>query len=130
MTIMLGPARNAAQRYQAVKIETSSPADLVVMLYDGAIRFAREAEEAMKAKNRARAGERVGKCHAILEELLGTLDAEKAPELCDSLCALYAYCMRRLLVANTTQDPEPLAEVVELLLPLRGAWAEIAKSTR
>ena len=117
----------AAARYKNVQVATCSPAQLVVLLYDGALRFTREAMVAMEARDRARAGERIGKAHAVLEELAATLDASQAPELCDNLGGLYAFCMQRLLVANLEQRTAVLDEVVEVLQPLRDAFAQIAR---
>lgn len=120
--------RNVAKRYQTVRVETSSPVDLVVMLFDGIMRFTREAEEAIQKKDVARAGERIGRAHAILEELVGSLDPEKAPEVCETLTGVYGYCMRRLVQANLEQDGMILAEVRDVLVPVREAWAELAKN--
>jgi flagellar secretion chaperone FliS len=95
---------SAAARYRGVQVKTCSPLQLLVMLFDGAIRFIGEAESAMAAKDRARAGERIGKAHAIIAELAATLDRDQAPELCDNL----------------------LGEVVRALTPLREGFAGIA----
>lgn len=117
---------SVAAKYQKVQVATCSPAQLVVMLYDGILRFATEAITAMGKKDRARAGERIGRAHAILEELLATLDPTQSPELCENLSGLYAFCMHRLLSANIEQNPEILGEVIALVRPLREAFAEIA----
>ena len=121
-----GNVSAAAARYKGVQVTTCSPLQLLVMLYDGAIRFIGEADVAMDHGDRARAGERVGKAHAILEELAATLDAKQAPELCESLNALYVFSMRKLLEANLRQDRSALAEVVGLLTPLREAFSAVA----
>lgn len=118
--------QRAAARYQSVQVNTSSPARLVHMLLEGAIRFATDAIEAMEKKDRARAGERIGRCHAILEELAASLDREKAPELSDNLLGVYTFGMRRLLEANIAQNPSFVAEVRKTLEPLRDAWKELA----
>ncbi|AKU94729.1 Flagellar biosynthesis protein FliS [Labilithrix luteola] len=117
---------SVAAKYQKVQVATCSPAQLVVMLYDGIIRFATEAVNAMERKDRARAGDRIGRAHAILEELLATLDPSQSPELCENLSGLYAFCMHRLLTANLEQNREAIAEVIALVRPLREAFAEIA----
>lgn len=119
-------ASAAAARYRKVAVKTCSPQQLLVMLFDGAIRFIGEAEAAMGQKDRARAGERIGKAHAIVEELAATLDPQHAPELCENLLGVYAYSMGRLLEANLHQDPARLTEVAALLTPLRDAFATAA----
>lgn len=118
-------AQAAAARYQSVQAKTVSPAKLVHMLFEGALRFCNEAEHAMRAGDRGRAGERIGRCHAVVAELAASLDAEKAPDLCEQLSGIYAFCMRRLVEANLARDPALLAEVRTALTPLAEAWAEI-----
>lgn len=115
----------AAARYRGVQVATCSPLQLLVMLFDGAIRFIGEAEAALGTRDRARAGERIGKAHAILVELASTLDRSHAPELCDNLLGIYSFCMGHLLEANLHQDPKRLTEVVSALTPLREGFSAI-----
>lgn len=120
------PHRNvsaAAARYRGVQVATCTPRQLLVLLFDGAIRFIYDAEVAMGVRDRARAGERIGKAHAILAELASTLDRRHAPELSDNLLGIYSFGMGHLLEANLNQDPKLLAEVVASLTPLRDAFA-------
>lgn len=119
-------AAAAAARYKGVQVKTCSPVQLVVMLFDGAIRFIGEAEAAITAKDCARVGDRIAKAHAIVVELASTLDREHAPELCDNLLALYTFCMTHLVEANLHQDPKRLREVVAALTPLREGFAGIS----
>lgn len=119
----------AAAMYKSVQVQTCSPAELVLLLFDGAIRFAREASAAMESGDRARAGERIGRCHAVLEELAAGLDPSHAPELCENLSAVYGFCMRQLVRANLEQTPALLGEVVEALRPMRDGWAEVLGKT-
>lgn len=109
-------------RYGAVAVTTCSPGQLLVMLYDGLFRFLGEARVAMEKKDRARAGERIGRAHAILEQLLMALDPTHAPELCANLARLYPYCMERVIEANIRQDVAMLTEVMRVLEPIREAW--------
>jgi flagellar protein FliS len=122
------PSHAALARYGAVKVTTSSPGQLLVMLYDGLLRFLREAQAAMIAKERAKAGEKISRAHAILAELLGTLDASHNPQLCANLQALYVFCMNHLLRANIKQSPDMIGEIVVVLLPLRDAWVKAVGS--
>lgn len=115
----------AVARYRGVQVKTCSPLQLLVMLYDGALRFVSEADAAMAQGDRSRAGDRIGRAHAILEELAATLDPASSPELCENLLGLYAFGMRRLLEANLEQDATKLADVVTALTPLREAFASL-----
>jgi flagellar protein FliS len=127
------PTHAALARYGAVKVTTASPGQILVMLYDGLLRFLREAQTAMAAKDRGKAGERISRSHAILAYLLNTLDPTHAPALCANLQPLYVFCMQRLLSANLEQDVAKLADVVRVLAPLRDAWstavAEVAATS-
>jgi flagellar protein FliS len=127
-------AQSALARYGAVKVTTASPAHVLVMLYDGLIRFLRDAQTAMTAKQRGKAGERLSKANAILSHLLSSLDVEKAPVLCARLQAVYLFCMDTILKANLAQDPAKLDEAIRVLTPLRDAWvtaaAEVALSKK
>ncbi len=117
------PTQAALARYGAVKVTTASPGQILVMLYDGLLRFLRDAQSAMATNDRGHAGERIGRTLAILEYLLAGLNPAVAPELCENLQALYVFSMRHLVRANLEQSSEKVAEIVTLLTPLRDAWS-------
>src|SRR5580765_6988949 len=96
--------QKTAARYKATQVATCSPGDLLLLLMDGAIRFAAEADQALERGDRARAGDRIGRCHAILAELSAGLDPTDTTGLCANLAALYAFCMARLREAKLAQD--------------------------
>ncbi len=125
MNPMLSQA-TIASRYRGVQLNTASPAQLVVMLYDGVLRFVGEADEAYGRDDRARAGDRIGRAMAIIDELAATLDPTHAPELAENLLSLYGFCKRRLFDANLGRDRKALADVTASLTPLRDAWATVA----
>ncbi len=118
---------SALAKYGTVEIATSSPAQVVVMLYDGLFRFLREAMTALEGGDRPRAGERIQRAHAILRHLLGGMEPEANPLLYERLTALYLFAMRHSTEANLRRDPAMLAEVIRVLLPLRGAWSVAAE---
>ena len=122
---MLSAARLA--KYRSVQVTTCTPIQLLVMLYDGIFRFTCEAKVAMTNGDRARAGERIGRAHAILDELAATLDHKVAPDLCANLQSLYIFCMGRLIESNARQDTTMLDEVLRVLAPLRESWTAISK---
>lgn len=122
------PSHAALARYGAVKVTTSTPGQLLVMLYDGLIRFLREAQAAMVGNDRRKCGEKLSRANAILAELLGTLDPSHNPQLCATLQPLYMFCMNHLLKANIQQKPEMIGEVIVMLMPLRDAWAKAVSS--
>jgi flagellar protein FliS len=117
---------SALSKYRTVSIATSSPAQIVVMLYDGIFRFLREAMVAIEAGDRAKTGERIGRAHAILKHLLGSMVPEANPLLHERLTQVYLFSMHHSTAANLKQDAAMLREVIAVLLPLRSAWSATA----
>ncbi len=112
------------QAYRDTSILTASPEQLVVMLYDGAGRFLRQAEVTMGDGSYLQAGERLSRAEAILDELLATLDMD-AGEIAERLQAIYVFCKTRLIEARIERDPVRVAQVAKLLGELREAWAHV-----
>jgi flagellar secretion chaperone FliS len=113
--------------YQQQSILTATPGKLVVMLYDGAVRFLKQAASAMRDERRAQADERLRRADAIIEELQLTLDLE-AGEIASNLQGIYVFSRRHLNEARVERDPEKVDQVAGLLSELRGSWAQIAGS--
>lgn len=122
------PAAAAVLRYRNIQVKTSSPGEVLVMLFDGLHRFLGEAALAMRAGDRARAGERIGRAHEILTELAASLHAEHAPELCDRLRALYVFTMGQIVEANLHQDPDRIDAAIRILAPIREAFQQATQS--
>lgn len=120
------PSSRGAQAYYQTHVQSRSPLELVVMLYDGAIRFLTEAHDAMVAKDLAAKGRALSRGLAIINELQNNLNFEQGGELAERLDALYTYMLGRLVDANIKGDPAGIQECLRLLDNLRGAWAEIA----
>lgn len=113
---------DVASRYKQVQIQTSSPGEILLALYDGLFRFLRGAQLCLERKQRARAGELISKSHAIISELLIALDPKHNPELCQHLSGVYDFCLDRLTQANLKSDPILVAEVIMVLSPIKEAW--------
>ena len=111
--------------YRRGTVLAATPGQLVVLLYDGARRFLRQATIAMRdgeierAHNTLRHGER------IIAHLDGTLDFEQG-ELPGRLHAIYLFYLSQLNAARMSQDPTKVEEVSELLGELRDAWSQVA----
>jgi flagellar protein FliS len=119
----------AASRYKAVQVQTSSPGAILLMLFDGVFKFLDEAKAAVVADDRARAGERIERAHAILTELAATLDRRGAPELCENLESIYVFCMSRLVEANLYRDANRIEDVRRVLSPVREAFRQAVQSS-
>jgi flagellar secretion chaperone FliS len=112
------------QAYHETSVLTASPEQLVVMLYDGAGRFLRQAEVTMEQGAYVQAGEKLSRAEAILDELLATLNMA-AGEIAERLQAIYVFCKTRLIEARIERDPARVAQVARLLADLRESWAHI-----
>jgi flagellar protein FliS len=115
-----------AQAYYRTQIQSQSPLELVVMLYDGALRFLQMAADGTRRNDLAAKREGMSRSMAILAELQNTLNLQEGGEVAQSLDHLYTYITSRLLDANVKKDPAPVDEAIRLLRPLRDAWAQIA----
>lgn len=118
----------APKNYQQNAVLTATPGKLVVMLYDGAGRFLRQAAAAMRDGELPRCHTALQRAQAIITELLVTLDHERGGEIASSLQGLYLFCNRHLIEARTERDAEKIDTVVELLGELRDAWSQIEAS--
>ena len=110
------------QAYRSNSVMTAAPGQLVVMLYDGAVRFLKQAETAMGEGADAHAAGRIAKAEAILDELLVTLDMEQGGQIAERLQAIYVFCRRLTIEARVEKDSAKLVKVAALLLELRGAF--------
>jgi flagellar protein FliS len=117
---------NGHDRYLETAVETASPARLIVMLYDGAIRFINEAAYAMQQRDYETQNAKLQRAQKILAELIGSLDFDKGGEIAENLFRLYTYMYNQLVEANINDDRDRLEHVVHLLSELREAWDTIA----
>ena len=111
--------------YRQNAVLAAAPAQLVVMLYDGARRFLRQSAIAMRAGDVERAHHTLRRAELIVAHLDGTLDFEQG-QLPARLHAIYQFCLAHLNRGRMDQDPAKLEAVSDLLGELRDAWAEIA----
>ncbi len=110
--------------YLANQVNTASPEQLMLMLYDGAVRFAAMAIKAIEDNTQDKRSYYINKTYAILSEFAATLDHNQDADLADNLDALYNYMQQRLMDANLHNDPAPIIEVKNLLTDLRQTWAK------
>jgi len=126
-------AHGYARAYQTQAVFTASPGQLVLMLYDGALRFLGHARDALQApEDSPRRIEIINnnliKAQNILAELKGNLNHEIGGDHAANLDRLYEYYIRRLLEANMKKKVEPVIEVESLVRQLRDGWAEMLRN--
>ena len=119
----------AAQAYFQTKVSTTDQGQLLLMLYDGALKFLQQARTKMIANDYAGKGILISKVIDIINELSASLNMDKGGSLAVNLNNLYLLCTARLLRANLKMDLESLDSVESILSGLRGAYAQIIETT-
>lgn len=116
--------KNAYQKYKDTSIQSASREKILLMLYEGAIRFTKKAILACEQKDIAERGLNIGKSYDIIMELNNTLNHEVGGEISKSLEQLYMFMTERLTKANITGEKAHLIEVLKLLETLYSGWVE------
>ncbi len=119
--------KNPYAAYNNSKIQTATPAELTLLLYEGAIKFTNIASVAMEKNDVQKAHDNIMKTEKIIEEFQATLD-HKYPVAKD-FEAVYSYLLKRLFDANIRKDPEILEEVLRHLRTMRDTWKEVMAKT-
>ena len=115
-----------AAAYQETSVTTQNKGRLIVMLYDGAIKFMKLAIKEMEAKNYEAKGIYINKAQDIINELNMVLDMEAGGEISANLRKLYVFMSKRLSEANIKLDPNIVREVITLMEELNVGWKAIA----
>ena len=116
---------NGVSAYQETSITTESKGRLIVMLYDGAIKFMRLAIQEIEAQDFEAKGRYIGKAQDIINELNTVLDIEAGGELAANLRKLYVFMSGHLSQANQKRDPQMIREVISLMEELNSGWRAI-----
>lgn len=109
------------------QILSASKEQILLMLYDGAIRFTRQAKAAIENDDMATKGKYIGKAMAIISEFSNSLDHDIGGDIATDLDALYTYMLKELSYANVNNEESPLDSVINLLTDLRQTWDEAIK---
>lgn len=118
---------NPYQQYQQNAIKSASPGELTLSLYNGAVKFIKQAMMAVDEKNIEAANNTIIRTQDIISYLMDTLNPDY--EISNNLMALYDYMNRRLTEANIKKDKSILEEVLGLVEELRDAWGQAVKLT-
>ena len=112
--------------YKQNTVESQTPGRIVVMLYDGAVKFLHKAIEECEAGNPEAKGEAVGRALDIIVELDSVLDMEVGGEVAENLRAMYAFMTRHINTAHINNDVAMFKEVITLLEELNDGWKAIS----
>ncbi|MDR1126197.1 MAG: flagellar export chaperone FliS [Deltaproteobacteria bacterium] len=111
--------------YMQANVSTTTPGELLLLLYDGGINFLNQAKRLIGERDYAGKGIAISKAMDVLNELSSSLNREKGGELAANLNKLYFWCNSRLAMANLKMNTEMIDEVIKVLSGLRGAYAQI-----
>lgn len=117
---------NGIRAYQDTAVTTQSKGRLIVMLYDGAVKFLKLAIKEAEAKNYEAKGNYINKATDIINELNAVLDMDTGGEIAGNLRKLYFFMNDRLSQAHIKNDPQMINEVITLLEELNQSWKAIA----
>jgi flagellar protein FliS len=121
---------NPYKTYQKTQVTTASREKILLMLYEGAIRFVKHAQVAMVEKKIADKGRNLSKATAILSELMATLDFKSGGQLAIDLESLYIFMIDKLIEGNINNDIECLKNVESILRTLHEGWQDVIENPR
>ncbi len=114
--------QSAAQTYQNNQVTTATPAELTLMLYNGAIKFIKQTRTSINNGDLEKANEFSKRVQDILQELILTLNKEYP--LAEQMMMIYEFMLSRLVESNIRKDTVILDEVEEFFIQFRDTWKE------
>ncbi|HHW26942.1 MAG TPA: flagellar export chaperone FliS [Firmicutes bacterium] len=115
----------ALNAYRTRSVETASPGELVLMLYNEALRCMRDSIGHMKEKNFTESNKRLLKAQDIIDELRGSLNLALGGDIAKQLASVYDFAYTTLLSANVKKDPEMVENVLKVVTELRDGWEDL-----
>ncbi len=114
--------------YRSMQILSSRPERLILLLYDGAIKFIRQGQKSLENERMEEAHNNLIRAQNILVELMGSLNFDKGGEIASNLFRIYEFMHHTLVQANIKKEPEPLGRICEQLKHLRESWFTALKN--
>lgn len=118
------------QEYQKGAVNGASPLQLIIMLYDGALRFMEAGKHAMQTGDLEKQNQSLQKAQKIVMELMACLDMQEGGDIARNLLALYTYALDQLVQANVGDDPSGIDRSIKIFSELRESWAEIERTLK
>ena len=122
--------KNAHSAYQSVQITTTDRGRLLLMMYEGAIKFLKQAKAGLETNDMAKFCRFLSKGQAIIAELMNTLDFEKGGNIARDLDRLYDFMLFYLTEANLYRDPKRITRVIGLIDTVYSAYKEIIEGKK
>ncbi|MFB6356600.1 MAG: flagellar export chaperone FliS [bacterium] len=111
--------------YKSTQVETAAPEQILLMLYEGAIKYMKQAKEALEDNNHQLSHEKLLKAQDIVTELMASLDMEIGGEIAQDLHLIYDYVLNNLVEANVEKSPRKVQQVIPIMENLYDSWDEI-----
>jgi flagellar secretion chaperone FliS len=116
--------------YRKNAVNGASPLQLIIMLYDGSLRFLEGGKRAMESGDREKQNENLQRAQKIVMELMSCLDMEQGGEISKNLLGIYSYVLNELVMANLRDEVEPIERCMKILRDLRESWCELEKKLK
>jgi flagellar protein FliS len=123
-------SNSSVEQYRKVTVNSSSPLQLVIMLYDGALKFLEAARHAMTNDDLYHQNEYCKRAQDIVAELMSCLDMKQGGEVAQNLFALYTYVYEQIVAANIADDSVGIERAQKVLSELRDSWVKVEASMR
>jgi len=121
---------NPYKRYQQAQVETANPLDLIIMMYDGTLKFLNQAKMAIEEKKIEPAHNAIQRAHRIIDELNFSLNMEAGGEVAENLRRFYQYIDTELTKANLKKDPKIIDRIMGLLSEMKSSWVELKNAQK
>jgi flagellar secretion chaperone FliS len=126
----LANQHQSVDQYRKAAISSATPLQLVIMLYDGALRFMQAAKIAVDSGDRFTQNEKLLKAQRIIVELSSCLDHEKGAEIAKNLGSLYDFVYNRLIEANIQDRSDYIEQAMKVISDLRESWVTVEGQSR
>lgn len=123
-------SQNGYGKYKKASVESASKEKILLMLYEGAIKFIKQAKECCEQKDVRGRGEKIGRAYDIVMELTSTLDFKINESMASNLEQLYIYVMEQLTRANITGEVQYLDNALKVLTILYDGWVQAIEAIK
>ena len=121
---------NAYQKYKKTSVQSASKEKLLLMMYEGAIKYMKRAVVAIEKNNLAEKGINIGHAYDIVMELNNTLDHTIGGEVAANLEQLYMFVTDQLIQANINNDKVKLEDAIRIMTTLLDGWSQAVEQVK
>ena len=118
------------QEYRKQSVNGASPLQLVIMMYDGALKYMEAGKHAIAHQDITRQNDQLQKAQKVVLELMACLDQDQGGDVARNLLSLYTYVLNELVRANCEDHAEPVDRCIQIFSDLRDSWVQIEAQQR